>query len=158
MTGEPVSSSALLLMASSAVSAGAGLFASSQQQKVDLSINSAETERAKLAGAETALTAAQDFRTALSSQLAISSLRGGAGGSMAQQFGSASIASFLSDQKSLESQQKFLGIKSDLQRSEIKSKRIARDINSVGSLLKGASDSVNLNDISKLRNSMGGGK
>ncbi len=151
MTGEPVSSAALLLMASSTVATGAGLFASAQQEKIDLAINSAETERAKLVGAETALTAAQDFRTSLASQLAISSLRGGAGGSISQQFGSKSISNFLADQKSLESQQKFLGIKSDLQRSEIKANRLSRDINSVGSLLKDVSGAVNLNDISKLR-------
>jgi len=145
MTGEPVSSAALLLMASSTVSTGAGLFASAQQEKLDLAINRAETERAKLVGAETALTASRDFRTSLASQLAISSLRGGSGGSMAQQFGSASIANFLSDQKSLESQQKFLGIKSDIRKSEIKSQRFARDISSVGSLLKAGSGAINLN-------------
>ena len=146
MTGEPVSTVALLSMASAAVTTGGGLYASSQQQKLDMAINKAETERAKLAGAETALTASRDFRSALSSQLAISSLRGG-GGAMAQQFGTASIANFLSDQRSLASQQKFIGIKSDIQKSEIRSKRFERDTRAVGSLLRSASNAININEL-----------
>jgi len=143
MTGEPVSS-ALLLMASAATT-GAGLYASKQQAKLDRSINAAETERAKLAGAETALVASRDFRTALSSQLAIASLRGGSGGSLSSTFGSKSIANFLSDQRSLESQQKFLGIRSDIRNAEIGSQRLSRDAKSVGSLLSAGLDYVNLN-------------
>jgi len=146
MTGEPVSS-ALLLM--SAATTGAGLFASAQQQKLDRSINAAETEHARLAGAETALTASRDFRTALSSQLAIASLRGGSGGSLAQTFGSRSISNFLSDQRALQSQQKFLGIKSDIRNAEINSQRLSRDLSSVGSLLGTASQSINLNKMTK---------
>ena len=148
MTGEPISTTAMLMMASAAVSTGGGLYASSQQEKLDTAINRAETERAKLAGAETALNASKDFRTALSSQLAISSLRGG-GGAFGQQFGTASIANFLSDQRALESQQRFIGIKSDIKQSEIKSKRIANDIGSVASLLKSGSEAYNVNDIYK---------
>jgi hypothetical protein len=146
MTGEPVSS-ALLLM--SAATTGVGLYASSQQEKLDRSINAAETEHARLAGAETALTASRDFRTALSSQLALASLRGGSGGSLAQTFGSRSIANFLSDQRSLESQQKFLGIKSNIRNAEIGSQRLARDVSSVGSLLSTGYEAINLNKISK---------
>ena len=145
MTGEPVSSSALLLMAASTVSTVGGLYASSKQAKLDRAINNAETERAKLAGAETALVAASDFRSALSSQLAISSLRGGSGGSLAAQFGSASVANFMSDQRSLASQQKFIGIKSDITDAEIGSKRLARDTKSIGNLLSAGSDYMNLN-------------
>ena len=145
MTGEPVSSTALLLMAASTVTTAGGLYASSKQEKLDKAINAAETERARLSGAETAMVASRDFRTALSSQLAIDSLRGGAGGSLAQTFGSQSIANFLSDQRSLESQQKFLGIRSDIKNAEIKNQRLARDVSSVGSLLSSYSGAINLN-------------
>jgi len=142
MTGEPVSTALLL---ASAASTGVGLYASGKQKKLDRAINAAETEHARLAGAQTALTASQDFRTALSSQLAIASLRGGSGGSLAQTFGSKSIANFLSDQRSLESQQKFLGIRSDIKNAEIKNQRLARDVSSVGSLLSSYSGAINLN-------------
>lgn len=144
MAADPVSAG-LLLMAASTVSTVGGLYSSKQQEKLDRSINAAETERAKLAGAETALVASRDFRTALSSQLAIASLRGGSGGSLATTFGSKSISNFMADQRSLESQQKFLSIKSDLRNAEIGSQRFARDISSIGSLLKAGSQAVNIN-------------
>ncbi len=144
MAADPVSAG-LLLMASATVSTVGGLYSSKQQEKLDRSINAAETERAKLAGAETALIASRDFRTALSSQLAIASLRGGSGGSLATTFGAKSISNFMADQRSLESQQKFLSIKSDLRNAEIGSQRFARDISSIGSLLKAGSQAVNIN-------------
>lgn len=138
---------ALIMLASAAVTTAGGLYSSSQQQKLDMAINNAETERARLAGAETALTASRDFRSALSSQLAIASLRGGTGGSLASQFGAESISNFLADQRSLESQQKFLGIRSSIRSSEIKSQRVARDTQSVGSLLKAGADAYNINKL-----------
>ena len=144
MTGEPVSSAGLILLASSTISTVGGLYFSSQQEKIDKAVNNAETERARLVGAETALTSARDFRTALSSQLAISSLRGGASGSLAAQFGSQSVANFMADQRTLASNQKFIGIKSDLRGAEIQSQRFARDVNSVSSLIKAGSESLNM--------------
>jgi len=144
MAADPLSAGFLLLAASTVSTAG-GLYASKQQEKLDRAINSAETERARLVGAETALTSARDFRSALSSQLAISSLRGGSGGSLVAQFGSQSVANFMSDQRTLEANQKFIGIKSDLRGAEIKSQRFARDVSSVSSLLKAGSQAVNIN-------------
>lgn len=139
-----VETAGLLLLAGSTISTAGGLYASSKQEKLDRAINNAETERARLVGAETALVSSQDFRTALSSQLAINSLRGG---SLSSQFGAQSVSNFMADQRALEANQRFIGIKSDLRKSEIRGERFARDVSSVGSFLKGASESINLNKL-----------
>lgn len=141
-----VETAGLLLLAGSTLASAGGLYASSKQEKLEKSLNAAETERAMLSGSETALNASKDFRTALSSQLAINSLRGGSGGSLAAQFGAESIANFMSDQRALASQQQFLPIQRDIKNAESSSKRLARDTRTIGSFLKSGSDYINLNE------------
>lgn len=133
------------LLVMSAASTGAGLYASGQQRKLDTAKLNAEVQQAKLAGSEQALVAARGFRQALSSQLALASLRAGSGGSMVRQFGAESLGNFLADQRALESRQKFLDVSANLGSSQIKAQRFARDASSIGSLLSSSLDSLNLN-------------
>lgn len=142
MAADPVTAT---LLAASAASTGAGLFASRKQSKLEQANLRLETEQAKLAGAETALASARDFRSSLASQLAISSLRSGAGGSLVRQFGSTSMANFLADQGALERKQKFIDLSSGMGSAGIKSQRFARDFSAIGSLLSSGLESINLN-------------
>lgn len=142
MAADPITATLLL---ASAASTGAGLYASRNQEKLDTMILKAETAQAKLAGAETALLAAKDFRSSLASQLALSSLRSGAGGSLVRQFGSESMANFLQDQGVLQNKQKYIDISSNLQQSQIRANRFSRDVSSIGSLLQGGLQAINLN-------------
>ena len=142
MAGDPVLTTLLL---ASAASTGFGLSASRQQEKLDIATLDAETQRAKLVAAEGAANQAKGFRNALSSQLALSSLRSGAGGSLVRQFGAESMSNFLQDQRAITSKQKFIDMSSDLRRSQIKSNRFSRDVSSIQSLLSGGIDAINFN-------------
>ena len=149
MTGEPVSSTLLISLAASAASTGFGLAASRQQEKSDLAFLAAETEQAKLSAADTALNQAQTFRRALASQLAISSLRSGSGGSLIRQFGANSISGFLKDQDVLGRRKDFIDLASSSNRAQIRGNRFARDVNSLGSLVGESLQSINFNKIQK---------
>ena len=142
MSADPATATFLMMAASMA----AGKVSSMNQSKVDNALIKAETSRAKLIGSETALNATQTFRGALSSQLALSSLRGGAGGSMVRQFGASSMANFLQDQGALESRNKFLDVAEQLKTAGAKSSLFSKDVSNMSSLLMKGADSINGNN------------
>lgn len=144
MAADPATAT-MLLMAASTASTGAGLYASRQQQKSEMAFLEAETERARLAATDEALRSAQGFRQALASQLALSSLRSGTGGSLVRQFGAQSLSNFLSDQDVLGRRRQFIDIASQAKGAQIKADRFARDLSGVGSLLTTGLNMVNLN-------------
>ena len=133
---------AIALLAASAASTGTGLFASRQQAKLDVASVNFEAESAKNEAAQQSFASAQGFRQALSSQLAISALRGG-GGSIALQFASKSLAAMSGDAAVFERQQKTIDINKGLGISNAKSGRFGRDASAITSLLKSGIDSVN---------------
>ena len=153
MTGEPVSTT---LLVASAASTGLGLVSSRQQEKLDLATLNAETERAKLVASEQAASQAVGFRNSLASQLALSSLRAGAGGSLVRQFGAESFSNFLADQRAIGSKQRFIDASADLGRAQARSNRFSRDVSSVSSLLSTGIDAVNLNDVKAAAKATGG--
>lgn len=141
MTGEPVSTA---LLVASAASTGAGLMSSGQQQKVELSRIKTETEAAKLQATEEAFVGAQNFRQALSSQLALSSLRSGAGGSLVRQFGATSIANMFMDQANLKRKTQFIDMSANISRANASTARFSSGLSSIGGLLSQGLQAVNL--------------
>lgn len=141
MTGEPISTA---LLVASAASTGAGLMSSGQQQKIEMSRIKTETEAAKLQATEEAFVGAQSFRQALASQLALSSLRSGAGGSLVRQFGSESIASMFGDQKNFERRKNFIDMSANISRANAMTTRFGSGLSSIGGLLSQGLQSVNL--------------
>lgn len=144
MAADPVTATGLLI-AGSAASTGLGLISSRQQQKQEMAFLEAETERARLAATDEALVRARGFREALASQLALSSLRSGTGGSLVRQFGAQSISNFLSDQDVMGRRKQFINIASQAKGAQIKADRFARDVSGIGSLLTTGLNMVNLN-------------
>ena len=141
MTGEPISTA---LLVASAASTGAGLMSSGQQQKVELSRIKTETEAAKLQATEEAFVGAQNFRQALASQLALSSLRSGAGGSLVRQFGATSISNMFGDQRTFERRKTFIDMSANLSRANAMTARFSSGLSSIGGLLSTGLQSVNL--------------
>lgn len=142
MSVDPIT---LTLLSAAAASTGGGILASGKQAKLEQARIGLETEQAKLAGAETALQSARSFRSNLSSQLALSSLRSGAGGSLVRQFGSTSMANFLADQGALANKQKFIDISSGNLSAGVKAKKFSNDFSAIGSLLTGGVEAINFN-------------
>jgi len=145
MAGDPLSTGLLI---ASAATTGVGLVQSRQQERVELAFLEAQTERSRLEATDVALQQAQGFRAALASQLAISSLRSGTGGSLVRQFGAASVSNFLRDQDVLGRRKDFIDIAASNTRAQIKANRFSRDISSIGSLIGQGIQSVNLNVLS----------
>jgi len=125
-------------LAITAASTAFGIKSSQQQAKIDIASTKVETAAAKNQAAQQAFEAAKGFRAALSSQLAISSLRGG-GGSTARQFAAKSISNMMADATAFDQQMKFLDVASSLQISQAKAGRFSRDLSSSSSLLNLAS-------------------
>ena len=78
----PLLAIAAAAMLTAAASTGFSLRESRSQEKLELASLEAETEAAKLEATDEALTRTKSFRHALASQLALASLRSGAGGSL----------------------------------------------------------------------------
>lgn len=138
---------AIGLMVASAASTGLGLVQSRQQEKLELASLQLEAETAKTQATDEALVRAKSFREALASQLAISSLRGGTGGSLVRQFGAVSVSNFLKDQDVLGKRQQYIDIATSLNRASITSGRFGRDISSIGGLVQSGFGAMNLNAL-----------
>lgn len=116
---------------------------SAAQQKVDtaaLKLNQAQFH-AK-ASASAAIHAA-NFRQALASQVALSTMRGGSG-SLATQFGSQAYRTFLEDQKAIEAGVEVADVKSELGQADIDARAAAASQYNIGRAVS-AFDSINLN-------------
>lgn len=142
MSIDPVSAG---LLAASVGSTGLGLANSKSQQRVEMASIGADAEAARLQTQEQAFQTSQNFRKALSSQLALSSLRGAAGSSMTRQFAAESVANMLADQRGFERKQQFINTATSLRSAQAKSARFGRDISAIGSLLTTGINAVQLN-------------
>jgi hypothetical protein len=149
MSADPITTGLIISAAASSVSTGLGMKANRQQQKIELAMLEAETESAKLQASEEAFESARSFRQALASQLAISSLRSGTGGSLVRQFGAASISNMLRDQEVFGRRQKFIDIAASSSRAQIKSNRFSKDISGLGGLLEAGVSSLNFSQLRK---------
>lgn len=135
----------LVLLGISAASTGASLISSRGQQKVEMATIELEREQAKLAASEQAYQKSLDFRSALSSQLALASLRGGAG--LMTQFGSNAMANYLQDQKVLTNRARFIDISANMARATSKANRFTRDMSSIGQLASQGLNQINFNEL-----------
>jgi hypothetical protein len=123
---------------------GASLAVSRRQAGLDRATIEANREEAKLAASEKALSNARGFRKALASQLALANFRGGPGSSIATQFGSESISSFLADQKAIERGAQQIDTAASIATASSALSRSARDLSSVGSFGSTLLGSMNL--------------
>lgn len=113
--------------------AGLQMGMSQEQQKLDIATIEANREEAKLAASEKALMNARGFRRALSNQMAMANFRGGPGSSLASQFGTDSMASFLADQKAIERSGLQADTAASMSLGQAGMSRRARDLNTFGS-------------------------
>lgn len=144
MAADPITAT---LLVASAAATGGSIFASKNQARNEMAMLNAETERAKLEATDLALAQTQSFRKALASQLALSSLRGGSGGSLMRQFGAESIANFLKDQGVLDRKKAFIDVAAQSQQATIKGNQFSRNASAIGSLVGGGLQSVNLSSF-----------
>ena len=101
VAGGPPGAIAGASLGASAVGAGQSFFAGEDQNTIDQAALKLNVEQARLSASEKSAVLARNFRKSLASQVAIASMRGGAG-SLAAQFGAESYQNFLQDQKSID--------------------------------------------------------
>ena len=111
---------------------GQQLGVSREQSKLDRATIEYNRQQAKLAAAEKSLSNARGFRKALANQMALANFRGGPGSSIATQFGSESMASFLEDQRAIQRGAQAIDTSATLQRAEAGMGRKARDVGALG--------------------------
>ena len=133
------------LLAASAVSTAFGMKQAKNQERIDMAGIKADAEAAKLQTQEQAFQTSQNFRKALSSQLALSSLRGAAGSSMTRQFAAESISNMLADQRGFDRRQEFIDTASTINRAQAKSARFGRTVGGLSSLLTAGVGAINFN-------------
>jgi hypothetical protein len=117
--------------------------ASGTQHKVDTAVIKLNQAQYHAKASEAAATHAANFRQALASQVAISSMRGGSG-SLGIQFGNQAYQTFAQDQKAIESGVKVADVQTQLSEADSSARRDA-SILSAGSRVLSALDSINLN-------------
>jgi len=137
-----VSTLLIAAAASQAVATGAGIVMNEKQKKAELAQVNAERERAKLEATDQALTQTQNFRQALASQLALSSLRSGSGGSLVRQFAAGSVSNYLKDQKAIDNQKKFIDVAANANKANIRSRALGQNISAISSLIGSATNAV----------------
>ena len=87
---------------------------------------------------------ASNFRQALASQIALSTMRGGSG-SLATQFGNQAYRTFVEDQKAIEMGVKVGDVQTDLGKADIDARTQAAQTRAIGSAAISAFDGLNLN-------------
>lgn len=113
------------VIGSAAIGAYTEIEAANVQGIVDQSNITLETEAAKFAAAREAEQHSRNFRSALASQVAMSSFRGGSG-SLTRQFGAESFGNFLKDQESFKRGLRIRDIQASTRRAEASAMRSAR--------------------------------
>ncbi|HAT1796306.1 TPA: hypothetical protein JBL19_06250 [Legionella pneumophila] len=115
----------------------------STQKKIDVAALKLNQAQAHAKASEAAAIHAQNFRQALASQIAISTMRGGSG-SLATQFGNQAYRTFVEDQKAIEKGIKVADVQSQLGLADITARTQAAQIAAVGKTIS-AFDGLNLN-------------
>ena len=109
------------------------------QRKIEEASINLEAEQAKFEATRQAEQASRSFRSALASQVAMTSFRGGSG-SLTRQFGAESFGNFLRDQQAFERGLRLIDVKRDLQQSQSRAALTGREIGlftSVGKAVAG---------------------
>lgn len=136
--------------AGAAVGAGVGslitsLSTSDTQHHVDTAALQLNLEQHRTQAAEKSAIHAQNFRRALASQIAISSMRGGSG-SITRQFASQAYSTFLDDQRAIELGLSVTEAQGGLSQADINARRDARNTTAFGKVIS-AFDGINLNKV-----------
>jgi hypothetical protein len=87
---------------------------------------------------------AANFRQALASQIALSTMRGGSG-SLATQFGNQAYRTFIEDQQAIEQGVKISDVQTDLGQADISARTDAARTSAIGRAAVSAFDGLNLN-------------
>lgn len=117
--------------------------ASGTQHKIDVAAIKLNQAQYHAKAASAAATHADNFRQALASQVALSSMRGGSG-SLGIQFGNQAYRTFAEDQKAIEAGVKVADVQSKIGEADATGRRDSSRI-TAGSRVISALDSVNLN-------------
>lgn len=116
--------------------------ASGTQHKIDTAAIKLNQAQYHAKAASAAATHAENFRQALASQVAISSMRGGSG-SLGVQFGNQAYRTFAQDQAAIEAGVKVADVQSQLSEADATARRDATRL-AAGSRVLSALDSINL--------------
>lgn len=129
-------------------SAGFGFLQQTQaartQQMIDMAALKLQQEQARTKAAEQSAIHASQFRQALASQIALASLRGGAG-SVATMFGNQAYRTFLQDQKAIETGLMTAETALKIREAEIKARRASADLKAYTRLIGTGIEGINLN-------------
>lgn len=144
---------ALAFSAASTAVAGLGYLSSRNAAKNQFMVDSAaielNQEQARFKAAEAAQQNALSFRKALASQVALASMRGGAG-SVVRQFGSESYSNFLQDQEAIKRGIRLNDASAQNQRAGAAGQKYASDLSALTRFAKSGLDAWNINDFSKM--------
>ena len=147
--GAAVGSLAGQPLAGAAIGASAGgLYDSTgnnkAQKKIDTAALKLNQAQYHAKAAEQGAIHASNFRQALASQVALSTMRGGSG-SLATQFGNQAYRTFVEDQQAIEAGVKTADVQTSLGLADITAKNQAANTVEVGRAAVSAFDGVNLN-------------
>lgn len=116
----------------------------STQKKLDTAALKLNQAQYHAKAAEQGAIHAANFRQALASQVAISTMRGGSG-SLATQFGNQAYKNFIEDQQAIESGVKAADVQSLLGQADITARTEAAKTSAIGKAAISAFDGLNLN-------------
>lgn len=116
----------------------------SSQKKLDTATIKLNQAQFHAKAADQAATHAGNFRQALASQVALTTMRGGSG-SLATQFGNQAYRTFIEDQKAIESGVKVADIQTQIGLADLTARTEAQQISAVGRAAVSAFDGLNLN-------------
>ena len=133
---------------SSAVGAVQSAVAGSSQDMMDRAALKLNLEQARLNAAEKSSAVARNFRKSLASQVAIASMRGGAG-SLALQFGNESIQNYLQDKSAIEAGLQIAETKSDFALADLKAKKNVRNIKTFSNFAESTFNAFNFSGLLK---------
>ena len=150
--GGPVGAVAGAQIGAASVGAIQSKFAGDTQGMLDEAALNLNLEQARLSAAEKSAALARNFRKSLASQVAIASMRGGAG-SLVAQFGAESYQNFIQDNKAIEAGLNIAEAQGKIGRAQLKADANTRDIKALSSFATSSFDAVNFSNLLK-----GGGK
>ena len=139
--------------AGAAIGVGAAGFlqqssANKTQGQLDEAALNLNMEQARLKAAEQSSMLARNFRKALASQVAVASMRGGAG-SIAAQFGSESYQNYMEDKSAIESGLAVSEAQGKLSSAQLSADKNTRDLKALSNFTSTAFSGVNFSNLLK---------
>ena len=120
-----ISAAAAGVMGAAALGAAFEVQGAVDQRRIEKASINLQAEQAKLIATQEAEQNASSFRSALASQVAMTSFRGGSG-SLTRQFGAESFSNFMQDRQKFESNLRLIELQKGLQQSQSKAAQTAR--------------------------------